>query len=81
MDATKSVSASSQDTVNNLGMGDEGFYGVSPIGLAIETEFRYEAQDPQRRPGGGEHQKAEPGPFGPFDSFFDSFPFPTIMKM
>ena len=63
MDATKSVSASSQDTVNILGMGDEGFYGISPIGLEIETEFRYEAQNPQRRTGGGEHRKAEPDPF------------------
>ena len=69
MDATKSVSASSQDTVNNLGMGDEGFYGGSPIGLAIETEFRYEAQDTQRRPGVGEHRKTEPGPFGSFIDF------------
>lgn len=66
MDATKSVSASSQDTVNNLGMGDEGFYGVSPIGQAIETEFRYGAQDTQRRPDGGEHRKAEPDPFDSF---------------
>jgi hypothetical protein len=63
MDSTKSVSASSQDTVNNLGMGEKGFYGLSPSGLVIETECRYEAQDTQRRPGGGEHRKTEPGPF------------------
>ena len=63
MDATKSVSASSQDTVNDLGMGDKGFYGGSPIGLVIETEFRYEAHNPQRRPGAGEHRKTEPDPF------------------
>jgi len=67
MDATKSVSASSQDTVNNLGMGDKGFYGLSAIGLVIETECRYEAQQTQRRPGGGEHRKAEPGRFDSVD--------------